>query len=44
MAVLEADGYVDRLGRDRFHDNVHRAVGAELGDTPSPLAADAEPD
>ncbi len=26
--VLEADGLIDRIGRDRIHGNVHRAVEA----------------
>jgi anti-anti-sigma factor len=30
LAVLRADGFVDRLGADRLHGNVHRAVVAEL--------------
>jgi anti-anti-sigma factor len=30
LAVLRADGFVDRLGRDRIHGNVHRAVEAQL--------------
>jgi high affinity sulfate transporter 1 len=29
-AVLEADGLVDRIGADRIHGNVHRAVEAQL--------------
>jgi sulfate permease, SulP family len=29
-AVLRADGFVDRLGADRIHGNVHRAVEAQL--------------
>ena len=28
--VLQADGYVDLLGRDRFHANIDGAVAAEL--------------
>ena len=31
LAVLRADGFVDRLGADRIHGNVHRAVEAQLG-------------
>jgi SulP family sulfate permease len=30
LAVLRADGCVDRLGADRIHGNVHRAVEAQL--------------
>ena len=33
LAVLEADGIVDRLGADRIHGNVHQAVEAELADS-----------
>jgi sulfate permease, SulP family len=29
LAVLRADGFVDRLGADRIHGNVHRAVEAQ---------------
>jgi SulP family sulfate permease len=32
LAVLRADGFVDRLGADRIHGNVHRAVEAQLQD------------
>ena len=31
LAVLRADGFVDRLGADRIHGNVNRALKAELG-------------
>ena len=31
-AVLERDGVLDRLGPDRLHGNVHRAVEAQLAD------------
>ncbi len=30
LAVLEADGLVEQLGRDHIHGNVHRAVEAQL--------------
>ena len=30
LAVLQADGVVDRIGPDHIHGNVHRAVQAEL--------------
>jgi SulP family sulfate permease len=30
LAVLSADGVVERIGRDHVHGNVHRAVQAEL--------------
>ena len=30
LAVLRADGFVDRLGADRIHGNVHRGVEAHL--------------
>ncbi len=33
LAVLRADGFVDRLGADSIHGNVHRAVEAQLHDT-----------
>jgi sulfate permease, SulP family len=29
-AVLRRDGSLDRLGDDRTHGNVHRAVGAHI--------------
>lgn len=32
LSVLRADGFVDRLGTDRIHGNVHRAVEAQLRD------------
>jgi sulfate permease, SulP family len=32
LAVLEADGVVDRIGADHFHGNVHRAVEAQLAE------------
>jgi SulP family sulfate permease len=32
LAVLEADGIIDRIGADHLHGNVHRAVEAQLGD------------
>ncbi len=31
LAVLRADGFVDRLGADRIHGNVQRAVRTQLG-------------
>ncbi len=31
--VLRRDGFIDRLGNDRSHGNVHRAVEAQMGDT-----------
>jgi SulP family sulfate permease len=33
-AVLERDGVIDRIGRDRMHGNVFRAVVAQLADIP----------
>ena len=33
LAVLEADGIVDRIGPDHVHGNVHLAVEAQLADT-----------
>jgi SulP family sulfate permease len=33
LAVLRADGFVDRLGADHLHGNVHRALEAELTGT-----------
>jgi SulP family sulfate permease len=43
LAVLRADGFVDRLGTDHIHGNVHRAVEAQLrddtrGDDGAPVA------
>ena len=32
LAVLEADGILDRIGADHVHGNVHRAVEAQLAD------------
>jgi sulfate permease, SulP family len=32
LAVLEADGIIDRIGADHIHGNVHRAVEAQLAD------------
>jgi high affinity sulfate transporter 1 len=32
LAVLEADGIVERIGADHVHGNVHRAVEAQLAD------------
>ena len=32
-AVLQADGVIDRIGADRIHGNVHRAVEAQLAST-----------
>ena len=32
LTVLEADGFVDRIGLDHFHGNVHRAVDAQLAE------------
>jgi sulfate permease, SulP family len=34
LVVLRADGFVERLGRDHIHGNVHRAVEAELKASP----------
>ena len=33
LAVLQADGIVDRIGADHIHGNVHRAVEAQLAST-----------
>jgi high affinity sulfate transporter 1 len=33
LAVLRADGIVDRIGSDHIHGNVHRAVEAQLAGT-----------
>jgi SulP family sulfate permease len=42
LTVLQADGIVDRLGRDNIHGNVHRAVEAQLAaDAGSPGARTA---
>jgi sulfate permease, SulP family len=32
LAVLQADGVVDRIGADHIHGNVHRAVEAQLAE------------
>jgi sulfate permease, SulP family len=32
LAVLEADGIIDRIGADHIHGNVHRAVEAQLAE------------
>ena len=32
LAVLQADGVVDRIGADHIHGNVHRAVEAQPAD------------
>ena len=32
LAVLRADGIIDRIGADHVHGNVHRAVEAQLAD------------
>jgi SulP family sulfate permease len=32
LAVLEADGIIDRIGADHVHGNVHLAVEAQLAD------------
>jgi sulfate permease, SulP family len=32
LAILEADGIIDRIGADHIHGNVHRAVEAQLAD------------
>ena len=32
LAVLQADGVIDRIGADHIHGNVHRAVEAALRD------------
>ena len=44
LRVLRADGFVDRLGADRIHGNVHRAVeaqphedAAQAGSLPEPV-------
>jgi sulfate permease, SulP family len=34
LVVLRADGFVERLGSDHIHGNVHRAVEAELRASP----------
>ena len=36
LAVLRADGIIDRIGVDHLHGNVHRAVHAALGDESPP--------
>ena len=39
--ILERDGFLDRIGDDRIHGNVYRAVQAEMGDPESTQAPDA---
>ena len=34
LAVLERDGIVQRIGADRLHGDIHRAVEAQLADRP----------
>jgi high affinity sulfate transporter 1 len=34
IAVLERDGVLDRIGRERLHGNVFRAVAAQLAEVP----------
>ena len=36
LAVLRADGIVDRIGADHIHGNVHRAVEAQLASSDQP--------
>ena len=36
LAVLQADGVVDRIGADHIHGNVHRAVEAQLASSDQP--------
>jgi sulfate permease, SulP family len=43
LAVLRADGFVDRLGPDRIHGNVHRAVEAQPHDRAAPAGPLREP-
>jgi sulfate permease, SulP family len=43
LAVLTADGVVDRIGTDHIHGNVHRAVEAQLADVPDEDAARTAP-
>jgi anti-anti-sigma factor len=35
LAMLQADGFADRIGLDHIHGNVHRAVRAQLADAPA---------
>ena len=37
LAVLEADGIVDRIGADHIHGNVHLAVEAQLAEAADPV-------
>jgi hypothetical protein len=32
LAMLSADGFLDRLGADHVHANLDRAVAAQLGE------------
>lgn len=36
LAVLQADGIIDRIGADHFHGNVYRAVEAQLAESERP--------
>jgi sulfate permease, SulP family len=38
--VLQRDGFLDRLGKDRTHGNVHRAVEAQMVDMGTPAPED----
>jgi MFS superfamily sulfate permease-like transporter len=44
--LLRRDGVIDRIGDDRIHGNVYRAVEAEVGqaksDTESPIVDDED--
>jgi SulP family sulfate permease len=43
LAVLRADGFVDRPGADRIHGNVHRAVEAQPHDDATQSGSLPEP-
>ncbi len=41
--VLDRDGFLDRIGDDRIHGNVYRAVEAQVGDAESRRRGDPTP-
>ncbi len=41
--ILERDGFLERIGDDRTHGNVYRAVQAEMGDAESGRGRDPTP-
>ena len=41
--ILKRDGFLERIGDDRTHGNVYRAVQAEMGDAESKREPDTTP-